>query len=78
MRLFKLPTFRPAVEAHQESGSIGSSLSIGFQVYLYKCWDPFVSPGCIIRLVFFGVSSLFQHVDLTTKYLRADFQVCFS
>ena len=32
-----------------------SSLSTGFQVYLSKCWDPYVSPGCTARLAFFWV-----------------------
>ena len=36
-------------------GPIGSSLSTGFQVYLSKCWDPYLSPGCTIRLAFFWV-----------------------
>ena len=34
---------------------IGSSLSTGFQVYLFKCWDPCMSPGRMIRLAFFLV-----------------------
>ena len=68
-----------SVKAHQSFGSIGSSLSTGFQVYLCKCWDPYVSPGCTIRLVFFcSFSALFQHVDLVTTSLRAGFQVYFS
>ena len=60
-------------------GSIGSSLGTGFQVYLSKCWDPYVSPGCMIQLVFFcSFSALFQHVDLVTTSLRAGFQVYLS
>ena len=46
---------RLLVKAHQGPGPIGFSLSTGFQVYLSKCWDPYVSPGCTIRLVFFWV-----------------------
>ena len=34
---------------------IGSFLSTVFQIYLPKCWDPYVSPGCMIRLAFFRV-----------------------
>ena len=52
--------------------SIGSSLSNGFQVYLSKSLDLDMSPGCMIRLVFFlSLSSLFQQVDLVTASLRA-------
>ena len=66
---------RRSVKAHQSFGSIGSSLSTGFQVYLSKWWDPYVSPGCTIRLVFFSsFSALFEHVDLVTTCLRAGFQ----
>ena len=46
---------RRSVKAHKGSGPIGSSLSAGFQVYLSKCCDPYVSPGCTIRLAFFWV-----------------------
>ena len=46
------------------------------EVYISNCWDPYVSPGCMIELVFFwGLSSLFHHVDLVTIFLRAEFQV---
>ena len=70
---------RQSVKAHQSFGSIGSSLSTGFQVHLSKFWDPCVSPGCAVRLVFFwSLSALFQHVDLITTSLRAGFQVYFS
>ena len=63
---------RRSVKAHQSFGSIGSSLSTGFQVYLSKSWDPFVSPGCTVRLVSFcGFSALFQHVDLVITSHRA-------
>ena len=56
-----------------------SSLSTEFQVYLSKCWDACVSPGCTIQLVFFcSFSALFQHVDLVTTSLRAGFQVYLS
>ena len=74
-----MQALRRSVKAHQSFGSIGSSLSTGFQVYLSKCWDPYVSPGCMIRLVFFcSFSALFQHVDLVTTSLRAGFQVYLS
>ena len=46
---------RRSVKAHYSSGPIGSSLSTGFQVYLSKCWDPYMSSGCTIRLAFFLV-----------------------
>ena len=36
-----------------------------------------MTPGCRIQVTFFGVSSLFQHVDLVTTSLRARFQVYF-
>ena len=67
---------RLSVKAHQGFGSIGSSFSTGFQVYLSKCRNPYVSPGSKIRLIFFcGLSALFQHVDLITTSLRNGFQV---
>ena len=70
---------RQSVKAHQSFGSIGFSLSTGFQVYLSNCWDPYVSPGCTIRLVFFcSFSAFFQHFDLVTTSLRAAFQVYLS
>ena len=78
-RLFTMHASRRSVKAHYSFGSIASSLSTGFQVYLSKCWDPCVSPGCTIRLVFFcSFSALFQHVDLGTTSLRAGFQVYLS
>ena len=65
---------RRSVKAHQSFGSIGSSLSTGFQVYLSQCWDPYVIPGSTIRLVFFcSFSILFLHVDLVTNSVRAGF-----
>ena len=68
-----------SVKAHQSFGSIGSSLSTGFQVYLSKCWDPYVRPSCTIRLVFFsGLSVLFQDLDLVTASHRAGLQVYLS
>ena len=74
-----MQAWRSSVKAHYSFGSIGSSLSTGFQVYLSKCWDPFVSPGCTIGLVFFcSFLALFQHVDLVTSSLRARFQVYLS
>ena len=70
---------RRSVKAHQSFGSISFSPSTGFQVYLSKCWDPYVTLGCTIRLVFFcGLSTLFQHVDLVTTSLRAGFYVYLS
>ena len=39
---------RRSVKAHPSFGSIGSSLSTGFQAYISKCWDPYVSPSCTI------------------------------
>ena len=58
------------VKAHYNFSFIGSSLSTGFQVYLSKCLDPYVSPGCTIRFLFFcSFSALFQHVDLVTTSL---------
>ena len=67
---------RRSVKNHQGLGFIGFSLSNGFQVYLPKCCDPYVSPGCTMRLIFFwGLSPLFQHVDLVTTSLGAGFQV---
>ena len=68
---------RTAVKVHKGCSPIGSSLGTGFQFYLSKCRDPFVSLACMIRLVFlWGVSYLFQHVDLVTTSHRARFQVC--
>ena len=70
---------RQSVKAHQSFSSIGSSLCTGFQVYLAKCWDPYVSPGCTIQVVFFCTfSTLFQHVDLVNTFLKAWFQVYLS
>ena len=54
-RLSKMSASRQSVKTHQGSGPIGSSLSSGFQVYLSKCWDPYVSPGWTIQLAFFWV-----------------------
>ena len=34
---------------------IGYSLSTGFQIYLFKCWDPYVTPGFMRWLDFFWV-----------------------
>ena len=34
---------------------IDSSLSTGFQLYLSKCWDPCVSPGCTIATCLFAI-----------------------
>ena len=68
-----------SVKAHQSFSSIGSSLSTGFQVYLSKCWDPYVSRGCMIWLVFFcSISTLFRHVNLVTTSLLAGSQVYLS
>ena len=70
---------RKSVRAHQSFGSIGSSLSTGFQVYLSRCWDLYASPGFMIQFVFFcNFSALFQHVDLVTTPFRAVFQVYIS
>ena len=44
---------RKSVRTHQSFGSIGSSVSTGFQVYLSKCWDLYASPGFMIQFVFF-------------------------
>ena len=78
-RLFRMQASRQSVKTHYSFDSIGSSLSTGFQVYLSKWWDPYVSPGCSIRLVFFcSLSALFQYVDLVTTSLRAGFQVYLS
>ena len=42
-------------------------VDVDLQVDLGMCWDPYVSPGCTIRLVFFcNFSALFQHVNLVT------------
>ena len=46
---------RQSVKVHKGSGPIGSSLSTGFQVYLSKCCDPYVNPGCTTRLAVFWV-----------------------
>ena len=78
-RLFKVQALRRSVKAQQGSGPFAPSLITWFQVYLSKCWDPYVSPGCMIRLVFFfSFSAFFQHVDLATTSLRAGFQVYLS
>ena len=46
-RLFKMQVSRLSVKTHLSSSYIGSSLSSGFQVYLCKCWDPYVSQGLV-------------------------------
>ena len=75
-RLFQMQALNQSVKGHYGFSSIGSSLSTGFHVYLSKCWDPYVSPGCTVQLNFFwGFSSLFHHVNIVT---RAGFQVYFS
>ena len=50
---------RRSVKAHYSFGSIGSSLRTGFQAYLSKYWDPYVSPSCTICffLQFFSLIS---------------------
>ena len=58
-RLLKMQGSRWSVKARQGPCPIGSSLSTGFQVYLPKCWDSYVSPGCTIELAFFWVFLLF-------------------
>ena len=76
---FTMQSSRRSVKANQSFGSTGSSLSTGFQVYLSKCWDPYVSPGVTIRLAFFcRFSALFQHVDFVTTSIRDGFQVYLS
>ena len=78
-RLFRMEASRQSVKAHLRFGSIGSSFNTRFRVYLSKCWDLCVSPGCTIRLVFFcSFSAWFQYVDLVTTSLRAGFQVYLS
>ena len=37
---------RQSVKTHQGFGSIGSSLSTGFNVYLFKCLDPDMGIAC--------------------------------
>ena len=70
-KFFKMQPSRRSVKTHYGFDSNGSSLSTEFQVCFSKCWDPYVSPDCMIRLVFFwGFSSLFQDVDLVTTSLR--------
>ena len=76
-RLFMMKASRWSVKAHYMFGSIGSSLSTGFQVYLSKCCDPYVSPRCTICF-FCSFSAFFQHVNLVTTYLRAGLEVYFS
>ena len=58
-RLFTMQASRRSVKAHYSFGSIGSSLSTSFQVYLSKCWGPYVSPSCTIYffLQFFSLIS---------------------
>ena len=58
-RLFTMQASRGSVKAHYSFGCIGFSLSTGFQVYLSKCWDPYVSPSCTICffLQFFSLIS---------------------
>ena len=43
-----MEAWRRSVNAHYSFGSIGSSLSNDFQVYISKCQDPYVSPSCTI------------------------------
>ena len=52
-----------------------SSLHAPFEVSVFKGWDPYMSPGCTIQLNLLGVSSLFQHVELVTTFVRTRFQV---
>ena len=46
---------RQSVKANEGFHFNGSSFSTGFQVYLSKCWDSYVSPGCRIQLDFCSV-----------------------
>ena len=69
-RLFKMKPLKRSVKTRY-----GFSLAC-LLLLVSKCWDPYVSPGCTIELVFFlGLSSLFHHVDLVTISLRAGFEV---
>ena len=78
-KLFMMQGSRRSVQAHEGFRSIGSTLSTGFQVYLSKFWDSYISPGSTIWLVFFcGLSALFQRVDLVTTSLMAGLQVYLS
>ena len=43
-----MPASRRSVKDHYSFGSIVSSFSTGFKVYLSKCWDPYVTPSCTI------------------------------
>ena len=54
-RLSKVQALRRSVKVQQGPGPFASFLTTWFQVYLSKCWDPYVSPGCMIRLAFFWV-----------------------
>ena len=45
-RLFTMQASRRSVKAHYSFGSIVSFLSACFQVYLSKCWGPYISPSC--------------------------------
>ena len=47
-RLFMMQASRRSVKVHFRFGSIGSSVSTGFKVYLSNCWDPYVSASCTI------------------------------
>ena len=48
----------------------------GLQLYLSKCWNPYVSPMLNDMTCFLlGVSSCVQHVNLLTTSLRTGFKV---
>ena len=67
---------RRSVKAHYSFRCIGSSLSTGFQVYLSKCWGPYVRPSYTICF-FYSSFPLFQHLDLITTYQKDMSQVFF-
>ena len=69
-RLFKMQPLKRSVKTRYGFG-LAPLLALGS-----KCWDPYVSPGCTIELIFlWGLSSLVHHVDLVSISLRTWFEV---
>ena len=69
-----MQALRRSVKTHWGLSSIGSSLSAGFQVYFSKFWDPYVSPGSMIQLVFLWGLSCFSMLILSIPFLVLGFK----
>ena len=75
-RLFTMQASRRSVKAHYSFRCIGSSLSTGFQVYLSKCWGPYVRPSytiCFFLQFFSLISASWSYHYLSKGYVPSLF-----